>query len=123
MEWVLFLSATAPGLVLSIFSWIYRTYPPKKINFFYGYRTKRSMRNQATWDFGNRIGAKMMLWAGISSFVIGAIAYFIFPYWAMGISMFCLIVALFAGIFWCERQLKVNFDNNGRSVFGGPRSN
>lgn len=28
--------------------------PPSKINFFYGYRTKRAMKNQSYWDFANQ---------------------------------------------------------------------
>ena len=75
MDWVFFLSAAAPGLVLTIISCIYKVHPPKSINYLYGYRTRRSMRNQETWDFGNAIGAKMMLWVGISTFMAGAIAY------------------------------------------------
>ena len=123
MEWVFFLSATAPGLVLTIISWIYKVHPPKSINYLYGYRTRRSMRNQETWDFGNIIGAKMMLWVGISTFIAGVIAYFITPPWAMGISTFFLIVAIFAGIFWCERQLRINFDKNGRPLLDKDPSN
>ena len=123
MEWVFFLSATAPGLVLTIISWIYKVHPPKSINYLYGYRTRRSMRNQETWDFGNFIGAKMMFWVGISTFIAGVIAYFITPCWAMGISTFFLIVAMFAGIFWCERQLRINFDKNGRPLLDKDPSN
>lgn len=123
MEWVFFLSATAPGLVLTIISWIYKVHPPKSINYLYGYRTRRSMRNQETWDFGNFIGAKMMFWFGISTFIAGVIAYFITPRWAMGISTFFLIVAIFAGIFWCERQLRINFDKNGRPLLDKDPSN
>ena len=109
-----FLSATAPGLVLSILSWIYKIHPPKSINLFYGYRTRRSMRNQETWDFGNVIGAKMMLWVGILSFIVGVFAYFFTPRWSMGISTFFLVVAIFVGVFWCERQLETHFDKNGK---------
>ena len=123
MEWVFFLSATAPGLVLTFISWIYKVHPPKSINYLYGYRTRRSMRNQDTWDFANFIGAKMMLWVGISTFIAGVIAYFNTPSWAMGISTFFLIVAVFVGIFWCERQLGINFDKNGRPLFDKDPSN
>ena len=28
-------------------------YPPKKINFFVGYRTVNSMKNKERWDFSN----------------------------------------------------------------------
>lgn len=123
MEWVFFLSAMAPGLVLCIFSWYYKQYPPKTINFFYGYRTRRSMRNQKTWDFGNKIGATMMFYVGLSTLLVGTVAYFFSPPWSLGISGFFLVAALFAGIFWCERQLKVNFDKKGQPLSGKDPSN
>jgi|MGYP003624430827 hypothetical protein len=49
--------------------------------------------------------------------------YLLTPRWAMGISTFFLIVAIFAGIFWCEHQLKINFDKNGKPLFGKDPSN
>ena len=33
------------------------TRPPKTINGLYGYRTARSMKNQATWDFATALAA------------------------------------------------------------------
>ncbi len=116
MEWVFFLGATAPSLLLMIFAWYYKAFPPKSINFIYGYRSRKSMRNQETWDFGNKIGAKMMFYAGMATLVVGTAAYFISPPWSLGISGFFLVVALFVGIFWCEQQLAHNFDKNGRRM-------
>jgi len=116
MEWVFFLSATAPGLLLMIFAWYYKAFPPRSINFIYGYRTRKSMRNQETWDFGNKIGAKMMFYVGMVTLGVGTAAYFISPPWSLGISGFFLVVALFVGIFWCEQQLSHYFDKNGRRI-------
>ena len=36
-------------ILIVLFAIIVKTYPPKKINHFYGYRTSRSMKNQETW--------------------------------------------------------------------------
>lgn len=38
---------------------IYR--PPKKINSFYGYRTKRSMSSNELWQYANSFWAKLVL--------------------------------------------------------------
>ena len=44
--------------------------PPKKPNHFIGYRTRRSMRNQQTWEFAQKVGgAEMMKWGGILWFL------------------------------------------------------
>ncbi|RAJ14320.1 SdpI/YhfL family protein [Arenibacter echinorum] len=76
------------------------------------------MRNQETWDFGNKIGAKMIFYLGMSTLIVGTVAYFISPPppWSLGIYGFFLVVAAFVGIFWCEQQLSDNFDKNGRRV-------
>ncbi|MCK0190500.1 SdpI family protein [Arenibacter sp. F20364] len=74
------------------------------------------MRNQETWDFANGIGAKMMFYVGLSTLIVGTAGYVISAKWAMGISIFFLVIAVFVGIFWCERQLEVNFDKNGNPV-------
>ena len=123
MEWVFFIGATAPSILLLVFAWCYKTYPPKNINFIYGYRTRKSMRNQETWDFANRIGARMMYYVGLSTFFVGTASYLISPKWALGFSLFFLLVAMFAGIFWCERQLEINFDKNGKPLNSESRSN
>lgn len=123
MEWVLFLSVTVPGLFYIILAWYYNSYPPKSINYFYGYRTRRSMKNQDTWDYANRIGAKMFFWVGVSTLALGLLVYFISPIWAMFMSWFFLVVTTFVGIFWCERQLRINFDKKGQPLFGKDPSN
>ena len=36
-----------------LLGWLLKKFPPKKINHLYGYRTQRSMKNQATWEAAN----------------------------------------------------------------------
>ena len=43
-------------------------YPPKKINYFVGYRTSKSMKNEKIWDFANKYCG--MLWLKIGSSVL-----------------------------------------------------
>jgi len=38
------------GLIFYVAGYIQFKYPPKKINHFYGYRTKTSMRSQEVWN-------------------------------------------------------------------------
>ena len=42
--------------------------PPKQINGFYGYRTRRSMKNQAAWDFSHLYCGK--LWRKMGWFIL-----------------------------------------------------
>lgn len=40
--------------------------PPRKINMIYGYRTKRSMKDQESWDFAQRRSAAEMIRLGLA---------------------------------------------------------
>ena len=40
--------------LLFFFSLVFYFFPPKKINNFYGYRTKKSMLNDDIWSFANQ---------------------------------------------------------------------
>lgn len=39
--------------------------PPKKINSFYGFRTKKSVKSQEQWDFAHRFSGKQFIFFGI----------------------------------------------------------
>ena len=40
-------------------------FPPKKINYLYGYRTKASMKSQQRWDFSQKYAAIQMFRGGL----------------------------------------------------------
>ena len=47
--WTIVLVLT--GLLFALSGFILKKYPPKSINWFYGYRTRRAMKGQDQWDF------------------------------------------------------------------------
>lgn len=47
-------------IILSI-SLVFFYNPPEKINKAYGYRTKKSMRNEKNWKYANWLSARLML--------------------------------------------------------------
>ncbi len=47
------------------FGWMFMTNAPKDINTSFGYRTKRSMKNQDTWDFAHMHFGKTWFVCGI----------------------------------------------------------
>ncbi len=53
------------GGVFVVAGFIMLKFPPKKINFLYGYRTKSSMKNQERWDFAQKYAAKEMMLTGL----------------------------------------------------------
>lgn len=54
------------GTLMLIFS-------PKKINYLYGYRTKKSMKNTENWNFAQKLSSKLFLICGIILLLTGII--------------------------------------------------
>lgn len=59
-----FVTCLTLGGTFLLFGWIFFRYPPKKINDWYGYRSKRAMRSQDAWDVANRLSPKLMMGLG-----------------------------------------------------------
>lgn len=49
------------GVIFSIIGIIFYFFPPKKINYIYGYRTSTSMESQERWDFAQKYSAIKMI--------------------------------------------------------------
>ena len=59
------------GIIFIIAGLFLYRWPPKEINMLYGYRSKRSMRNQETWNFAQSLGGKSMIGAGVLMIILG----------------------------------------------------
>jgi hypothetical protein len=99
------------GLIFYVAGYIQFKYPPKKINFLYGYRTTTSIRSQEIWDFSQTLSAKKIQQLGVYLFFGGILAYFInidhfFAMW-IGISLVTGSPVLL--IFQVEKELKRRF--------------
>ena len=53
------------GPIITLVGYIFTMYPPKKINYIYGYRTPMSMKNENTWKEGNAYSMEAMIKVGI----------------------------------------------------------
>lgn len=97
--------------------------PPKKINSVYGYRTRRSVRSQETWDFAHYYFGKLWLGCGLVSIPISLVPIcLVLGKSEQEISVAGLIVLgiqtllLLVTILLTERALKKNFDEFGRPL-------
>ena len=97
--------------------------PPKKINSVYGYRTRRSVRSQETWDFAHYYFGKLWLVCGLVSIPISLVPIcLVLGKSEQVISVAGLIVLgiqtllLLVTILLTERALKKNFDEFGRPL-------
>ena len=122
--YIMSLVALLMPLTMIGFGLVFMKNPPKRINDFYGYRTKRSMRSQDTWDFAHHFFGKLWLVCGLVS-----IPFSLVPMWLVvdkskevigmtGLIVVCLqAILLLIPIIVTEKALKKNFDE-----FGRPRS-
>ena len=114
MGGVLFWIILGQGLLLIVLGAIYATYPPKKINYIYGYRTRRSMANQQVWDYSNKIGARMIIQVGLLTTAIGLIVLWLYPgSTAIIIQAGVMVAGLIFGMYICEKDLDKHFDKQG----------
>jgi len=94
---------------------------PKDINWFFGYRTSMSMKNQDTWEFAHKYCGKLWRVAGQITLPLTVVAMFlmlgreedfvgIFGTVLMGIQLVILILAIIP----TEIALRKNFDKSGK---------
>jgi len=60
---------TIAGMVMYIF-------PPKRINYIYGYRTSSSMKSEERWNFAQRFSAIAMIQSGLALVAFSIIGLF-----------------------------------------------
>lgn len=75
----LFLIPTLTGFIFIVAGFIQYKFPPKSINLFYGFRTKRSMKDQKSWDFAQIYSSKLMIKLGLILTPIGVIGLIYIP--------------------------------------------
>ena len=95
------------GPLMLVLTFIFKRFPPKKINHLYGYRTPRSMRSQEAWDFANRFSGRALVIVSALTCIVQIITYSLMDFRASvtGSAIF-LSVALIAVIPLTELELK-----------------
>ncbi|MCW4469134.1 SdpI family protein [Flavobacterium sp. MFBS3-15] len=64
------------GVVFLVASAIMHFFPPKEINYLYGYRTPASMKTQERWDFAQHYSTKQMFKAAMGLIALSFTGYF-----------------------------------------------
>ena len=93
---IVLMTLLIPAAMLG-FGYYWNTHPPKQINCGYGYRTRRSMFSQKTWDFAHEVCSRVWRFAGwwtliISSILTTLILVFISDIDTVG--TFCFVISL-----------------------------
>ena len=105
------------GPLMLLISYIFAKYPPKKINDLYGYRTKRSMRNQDSWDFANRYSIRLMWKISLLTCVVQVIGVILIDEGvALLTASIVLLATLIYSVYLTEKALKKTFDKEGNRL-------
>lgn len=108
-------------VILLLFGIYFKKSGPEKINWAFGYRTRRSMMNQETWRFAHEYCGKLWVRLGliltpisviILLFVRGGDENLIGN--TGGIICYAQVALLIGTIFFVERALRKHFDKEGR---------
>ena len=99
-----------------LLGWLLKKFAPKKINHLYGYRTQRSMKNQATWEVANTYSSLVFFKVSLYSFFIPVGLYFLYPQLNVLITVVTNTLLLLYVIYATEKQLKTRFDTQGNPL-------
>jgi len=101
------------GILFLILGFYYLKRPPKKINHWYGYRTRRSMANQEIWDFANRQSAKDFWRVAIATMGTGLVLLSFDFSFKVFIQLAVLLIGLVISVWHTEKEISKFFDKNG----------
>ena len=105
------------GPLMILISYIFAKYPPKKINDLYGYRTKRSIRNQDCWNFANRHSIRLMWKISLLTCVVQGIGVILLDEGvALLTATIVLVATLIYSVYLTEKALKNTFDKEGNRL-------
>jgi uncharacterized membrane protein len=98
------------GLIYIITGLVVLRYPPKKINDFYGYRTSRSKKSQAHWDYAQKESSKYIIQSGYYCLLTCAL-FILFETGKAGIWIAIILTTLypFISVIQTEKALKKKF--------------
>ena len=101
------------GIVFIITSIILYNFPPKKINYLYGYRTPAAMKNQEVWDFSQKLSAFKMFQIGLLLMAVSFLNIFfnINQEQSSILAIVVLIISCIYMIISTENAIKKNFPN------------
>ena len=123
-----FILAEVLPVICFVFGIILHKHEPKQINYLFGYRTARSMKNDDTWRFANNLLGRIWLWGGAVLIVVSAAAMLLMKAFAPDtleitaeLSALVQTALMLISIFPVESALKKRFSNDGSRREDGSR--
>lgn len=94
-------------MFLSVVAIAFKVFPPKKINYLYGYKTPNSMKNIENWNLANKYSANLMLTAMLLLLLVSYIfdlLDFEANNWLIGLLILSIVIMMFL----TEKKIKQN---------------
>ncbi|RWX00066.1 SdpI family protein [Flavobacterium cerinum] len=100
------------GVIFLLAAGLMHSFPPKEINYLYGYRTRRSMKSKESWDFAQRYSTIQMAKAALFMSIISFAGY-LFPAENVALHLTAGMIITIMGVAYMlvttERELKKRF--------------
>jgi len=112
LDTILFLPALT-SIIFIIAGFIMYVFPPKKINYLYGYRTKASMKSQERWTFAQKYASVQMMIFSVY-FMVFSFLFSFFNFSEKSNLIVGLVVIIFGVgylFYKIEKAIKINFPN------------
>lgn len=92
------------------------SFPPKKINGLYGYRTSGSMKSKERWDFSQRYSAIELIKSGFILMLLSAVSLVVPIEKSIEtvVSIVIILVFVFIPIYRTEKALQKKFADNSK---------
>lgn len=108
-------------LLVTVVGILMNKHSPKKVNYFIGYRTRKSMRDEKVWKMANEYCWKLWIKIGLIMIVIAFLLYIliclkkiILTETLLTIIIFCEIVPILLSGLMIEKKIKNRGDKNGK---------
>lgn len=105
--------ATGYNAFMLVLFLVVQKFPPKKINWYYGYRTDRSMKNEETWKIAQNYSSKKAIELTLLSFIFPPFLYFIYPDYNFLLSVIVNTLLIISIYWFTENHLERWFDRHG----------
>ena len=101
------------GLMFIVIGFIFKMFPPRKINYIYGYRTNLSMKNQDIWNEAQKYSANSFIVLGFIYVTLGFILSLTIRNIGDSYNGMILIIGIIIMIIFDEGHLRKIFNNDG----------
>ncbi len=99
------------GIIFLIIGIVFYFFPPKKINYIYGYRTSSSMDNQEKWNFAQKHSAIKMIQGSLFLLAVSSLGLWISftPNQQVIIGIATLLIHILGMFYLTENAIKKQF--------------